>query len=134
MSGELLKFLGSLLAVGALIAIAWRLRLGRDGARLSNEAEARELADNAVCGFAAIEVALDTHGKGALLRDAEGRILLLRPHGVNFAARLLDRASTTRREGSHIMIGTGEATFAPVRLDLGDAAKAWDKRIAALHS
>ena len=134
MSGELLKFAGSLLAVSALVAIAWRLHLGGSGARLANEAEARELADNAICGFAATEVALDSRGKGALLRDGEGRILLLKPHGVHFAARLLDKASAANRAGSVLTIVTGEATFAPARLDLGGEADAWDKRIGALHS
>ena len=133
MSGELFKFVGSLLAVAALVVIAWRLRLG-GGARLSNEAEARELADNAICGFVADEVTLDADGKGALLRDADGRILLLRPHGVHFVARLLDGASTASREGPVLTIATGDARFSASSLDLGAAAEAWDKRIAALHS
>jgi hypothetical protein len=134
MSGELLKFLGSLLAVGAIVAIAWRLRLGGGGATLTSEAEVGELADNAICGFAAAEVVLDAQGKGALLRDEEGRILMLRPHGAHFAARLLDRESTVNRAGPILTIATGEATFAPARLNLGDTAEAWDERIAALHT
>jgi hypothetical protein len=133
MSGELLKFLGSILAVGGLVAIAWRLRLGGSGAALADEGEARELADNAICGFAAAEVALDARGKGALLRDGDGRIVLLRPHGVHFAARLLDRASTVKRAGPILTIATGETTFAPAQIDLGDAAETWDNRIAASH-
>jgi hypothetical protein len=134
MSVTILKFLGSLLAVGLMVAVAWRLRLGGGGAKLANEAEARALADNAVCGFDAVELALDASGKGALLRDAGGRILLLRPHGVHFAARLLDRASSSVRDGPCLTIVTSDASFAPAVLELGDAAEAWDKRIAALHS
>ena len=134
MSGEFFKFAGSLLAVSALVFVAWRLRLG-NGSVLAGEAEARELADNAICGFDAVELALDTGGKGALLRDSDGRILLLRPHGVHFAARLLDHSSSAHRDGPLLTVSTGEATFTPARLDLGeDNARSWDKRIAALHS
>lgn len=134
MNGGLLQFIGSLAAVCVLVAIAWRLRLGGGGARLASEADARELADNAVCGFAALDIALDAEGNGALLRDAEGRILLLRPHGVHFAARLLDKASLVRRDGPILTIRTGETAFPETTLDLSEAAKAWERRIGALNS
>lgn len=132
MSGELVQFVGSLVAVTLLVATAWRLRLGQAGARLTDESEARELADNAVCGFAAIELTLDAGGKGALLRDRQGRILLLRAHGAHFAARLLDRASRASRAGTVLTVATGERTFAPAVLQLGAAAAAWEQRIRAL--
>lgn len=134
MNSELFKFAASLFAVSLLVLVAWRLRLGSSRA-LEDEAEARELAENAVCGFDAVEIALDADGKGALLLDREGRILLLRPHGVHFAARLLDRSSAASQDGPVLTISTGEATFAPAQLVLGEEdAKSWDKRIAALHS
>ena len=133
MSVELIKFLGSLLAVAALVAIAWRLKLGGGGARLASATEARELADNAVCGFAADEVALDAGGRGALLRDGEGRILLLAAHGVHFAPRLLDARAIANCDGGSITIVTSDRSFPPAVLDLGDAAEAWARQIAALE-
>jgi hypothetical protein len=134
MSGELVKFLGSLLAVATLIAIAWRLKLGTDGPRIAGTAEACELADDAVCGFVAKEVALDAGGRGALISDCEGRILLLAPHGVHFAARLLNVDSRADCLGGSLSITTGERNFPPILLELGDVAEAWARRIDALDS
>jgi hypothetical protein len=134
MSGELIKFLGSLLAVGALVAIASRLRLGGGGAILASEADARELADNAACGFAAVEVALDVGGKGAMLRDGEGRIMLLAPHGVHFAARILDGGARASRNGDELTVLTSDRAFPPTVLNLGNAAEAWARCIGTVES
>lgn len=131
MATDLLKFGGSLVAIVALVIIAWRMRLGGT-ARLADEAEARELADNAICGFEAVELGLDAEGQGALLADADGRILLLAPHGVHFAARLIEPGSRIERNGARLAITTSDRTFPPADLDLGDAARAWELRLAAL--
>ena len=126
MTGQLLVFAGSLAGVGLLILISRALDLGRN-ARITDEKEARELADNAVCGFEARAITLDARGRGALLADAQGRIMLLAPHGAHFAARLLDRSTRTAREDSHL-------TVEGATLELGDDAGAWEKRIASLNS
>ena len=126
MTGQLLVFAGSLAGVGVLILISRALGLGRD-ARITDEDEARELADNAICGFDVRAIALDTRGHGALLTDAEGRIVLLAPHGAHFAARLLDRSTRATREDSRLTV---EGTT----LELGDDAGAWEKRLASLNS
>jgi len=131
MTADLLKFGGSLAAITVLVLIAWRMRLGGT-ARLADEAEARELADNAICGFEAVEIGLDSERKGALLADAEGRLLLLAPHGVHFAARLLEPGSKAKSDGPLLSIMTTNSTFPLVQLQLGDAAQAWERRIAAL--
>ena len=52
------KLIGSLVAILALAGISRWLGLGGD-VRIRDEAEARRLADEAVCGFAAVDVALD---------------------------------------------------------------------------
>ncbi len=130
MTGELLQFAGSLAAVLLLIVFAWKLGLGGE-ARIVDEAEARELADNALCGFEAEAVALDRGGRGALLRDSAGRVMLLAPHGNRFAGRLLDKGARARRDDDRITITTGERAVAPVTLDVADSA-AWCRAIDAL--
>jgi hypothetical protein len=126
MTGQLLVFVSSLAGVAVLILISGALGLGRD-AQIAGESEARELADNAICGFQAREVVIDVAGHGALLEDAEAHIMLLAPHGAHFAARLLNqRARVTREETRLTIDGTA--------LELGEAAGAWEKRIKALDS
>lgn len=126
----LLQLAGSLAAVLFLVFFAWKLRLG-GSAQIADEAEARELADNAVCGFEAEAVALDRSSHGALLRDSAGRIMLLAPHGNRFVARVLDSRARARLHADRLVIATGEGRLAPVTLDLADAA-AWCRAIDAL--
>lgn len=131
MDAGLVQFAGSVLAVLLLVIVAWRLRLGGDP-RIADEADARELADNALCGFDAVDVALDCAGRGALLRDAEGRIILLAPHGNRFVGRLLDAGARARIDGERLVITAGERRLAPAALELADAA-AWCREIEALR-
>lgn len=130
MTAQLLQFAGSLAAVLLLVAVAWHLRLGGE-ATIADEAEARELADNALCGFDAADIALDRTGRGALLRDAAGRIMLLSPHGNRFVGRLLDARARARLDGERLKIAVGDAHLAPARLVLADAP-AWCRAIEAL--
>ncbi|WEK45638.1 MAG: hypothetical protein P0Y56_11420 [Candidatus Andeanibacterium colombiense] len=123
MSGQLLVFGGSLAGVALLVLAAWVLRLG-GGARIADEAEARELANHAMLGFDAREVALDAKGRGALLRDGGGQILLLAPHGAHFVARQVDPALQAVRRGNRI-------TLLGIPLDLGAQAEAWAGRLGA---
>lgn len=123
--------LGHAIQFGGLIAgillLAWlcrRMELGGD-VRIRTEQDARRLADEAVCGFDAVDVALDRAGIGALLRDAAGRVMLLRRHGAHFASRLLDSHAHARLDRNFLTIGTGERTFGSVTLDLGDMAQVW---------
>jgi hypothetical protein len=120
-----LILLGASLA--AILLLTWscrKLGLGGD-VRLQGEAEARQLAAEALCGFEATELALDRAGIAALLRDGQGRVLLLRRHGAHFAARLLDSHAFARLDRNFLTIGTGEKTFGSITLDLGDQAQIW---------
>lgn len=114
----------SLAAVLFMAAIAWWLKLGGD-ARIRNEEQARILADQAVCGFKPVAVTLDRAGIGALLRDAEGRQMLIRRNGAHFVGRLLDRNVVARLDRNFLTIGTGERTFGTITLDLGADAQYW---------
>ena len=110
-----------------ILLVSWlalALKLGND-VRLKGEAEARELAQTAVCGFDPVDLALDRAGIGALLRDDRGRILLIKRHGAHFAARLLDSHADARLDRNFLTIGSGERTFGQVTLDLGDKAQVW---------
>ena len=118
-----------------ILGVAWlsrKLALGTD-VRLRSADEARALARAAVCGFEPTELALDRAGIGALLRDAQGRMMLLRRHGAQFAARLLDNHADTRLDRNFLTIGTGERFYEPVTLDLGDQAQVWAASLRRLH-
>ncbi|WP_088306861.1 hypothetical protein [Novosphingobium sp. B 225] len=120
----LIQLAGSIVAILLVALLAAKLRLG-DDVRLQGEDEARELAALSLAGFAAQEVALDRAGIGALLRDGQGRVMLLRRHGAQFAARLLDSHAFARLDRNFLTIGTGEKTFGQVTLDLGSEAQVW---------
>ncbi len=127
----LLQFLGSLVAILALAAIAWAMKLGPER-RLTSPEEALEAAEEAVSGFDAVALALDADGRGALLRDAQRRILLLRPHGTHFAGRILTAAAKARLEGDALVIDTAEKRYGAARLRV-DEADAWMQAIEAIE-
>ena len=131
MAGQVLQIAGSLAAILLLFLLAGWLRLGRD-ARLRDERQVRELADETWSGFDPAEIRLDSEGRGALAADREGRILLLRPHGAHGAGRLLERGTSVKRGGETLRIVASDKRFGPVTLDLGAEAAAWEARIRAL--
>ncbi len=113
----LLRLGGSL---AAILLVAWlvaRLELGAD-VRLADADEARALAAQAVPGFVAQDVALDRAKVAALLRDALGRVMLLRRHGAHFVGSLLDSHADSTLDRQFLTIGA-------VTLDLGDQAPVW---------
>lgn len=126
----LLQFLASLAAIFALAGVAVWLKLG-PSPRLADEAAARIAAEEAVSGFDAVAIGLDSEGAAALLRDPAGRVLLLRPHGVHFAGRILSSAARVHRDGETITIDTAEKRYGSARLTLEDPA-AWVAAIEAL--
>lgn len=114
----------SLLAILGLYGLARALRLGGD-VRLRDEDHVRDLADAAICGFDAVDVALDRARIGALARDASGRVLLIRRHGSAFAARLLVDHEGVRLDRQFLTLSTGDRHFGAVTLDLGPEAQTW---------
>ncbi|MBY6015427.1 hypothetical protein KUV75_11020 [Qipengyuania gaetbuli] len=131
MPPALLQFLGSLVAILALAAIARAMKLGPERTLKSRE-EALEAAEEAVSGFSAVALALDADGRGALLRDALGRVLLLRPHGTHFAGRVLTAAARARLEGDALVIDTAEKRYGTARLRVDDA-DAWMQAIETIE-
>lgn len=126
----LIQFLGSLAAILALAGLAYWLKLGPEP-RLADENAARRAADEAASGFEPVAISIDRDGRGALLRDAEGRVLLLRPHGSHFAGRVLTKAASARLDGEALVIETAERRYGGVRLVLADP-KAWVQAIEGI--
>jgi len=121
---DLAKFAGSLIAILALAGLARWLDLGGD-LRIRDARQARALANAAVEGFEPVDLALDRAGIGALLRDAQGRQMLLRRHGAAWVGRLLDDRTQARLDRDFLTIGTGEKAFGTITLHLGEAAGVW---------
>ena len=124
MIAKALQFAGSLAAILLLAWLASRLQLGGD-ARLRDPDEARRLAEEAVDGFEAEAVGLDRAGIGALLRDRQGRVMLLRRHGARWVARLLDGHAGVRLDRNFLTIAPAEKGFGSLTLDLGAEAQVW---------
>lgn len=127
----LLQFAGSLLAVLLVSWLVYKLGLGPQ-ARFANEADARRAAEETANGFVPVDVALDKQGRGALLRDVSGQIMLLRPHGTFFAGRLLGTGARAIQEGTTLVVDTGERFYGAARLQLADA-QIWAQAIEAIQ-
>ena len=124
MIAELLKLAGS---VAAILFIAWLARFWKLGGdvRIRSEEQAREIAQETLCGFEPVEIAIDKAGIAALMRDADGRHLLVRRHGVQWAGRLLDHHNEARLDQNFLIVGTDEKSFGSVTLNLGAQASHW---------
>ena len=124
MTAELFKLAGS---IAAIVFIAWLARFWKLGGdvRIGSEEQAREIAREALCGFEPVEIAIDKAGIAALMRDADGRHLLVRRHGVQWVGRLLDHHNDARLDQNSLTVGTGEKTFGSVTLNLGAQASHW---------
>lgn len=121
---ELAKLGGSIAAILLLAWTAKRMGLG-DDVRIRDEAHARALAEEAVCGFQPAHIILDKANVAALMKDTAGRHLLIRRHGAQFVGRLLDGHSDSRLDQNFLTIGTGEKSFGKVTLNLGPDAQYW---------
>jgi hypothetical protein len=132
-TAELLKLAGS---VAAILFIAWLARFWRLGGdvRIQSEAQARDIAEETLCGFNPVDIAIDKAGIGALMRDDQGRHLLIRRHGVQWAGRLLDRHSESRLDQNFLTVGTGERTFGTITLNLGEQAQQWAAGLRRLNN
>ncbi len=132
-SGEVIKFAASLLAILTLAGLARWLRLGGD-VRLRDVDHARTVAREAICDFEAVAVVLDRACIGALLRDADGRQMLIRRHGVQFVGRLLSPGIEARLDQNFLTLGAGERFFGTVTLNLGDQAQIWASGLRHLRA
>lgn len=129
---QLLQIGGSLLAILALAWLAGKLGLGGDE-RIRDEDHARRLADESVSGFDPVDVTIDKAGYGALMRDAAGRILILRRHGTHFAGRLIEKRPDARLDQEQLTIHPDDRPFGAVTLNLGAQAQVWAASLRRLE-
>lgn len=135
-SPELLQFLGSLVAIVALAGIASWLGLG-GRPKLDDDDGVRHAAGEAVFGYEPVAIARDLEGRGVIMRDANGRVLLLKPHGNRFAGRILTSAARARVWSdlgkTSLEVDCGERRFGTVHLEI-EQPEAWADAINRLGS
>jgi len=125
----LLQFIGSLLAIGILTMIAHLLKLG-PAPKLVSEQDARRAADQVHGGFRAVDISIDQAGNGAILRSADGQIMLLRPHRSHFAGRILPRDARLNVSEDTLIIDSAEKPFGTAQLQIRQPeqwVEAWEK-------
>jgi hypothetical protein len=113
---------GSSVAILLIWIVSRALGLGGD-VRLSGRDAALQLAE--ADGFIATDAVVDRAGIGAIARDADGRHLLIRRHGVHFVTRLLRAPLDARLDQNFLTLGTGERSFGRITFDLGGEASNW---------
>lgn len=122
------------LSLVAVLFVAWlvkKMGLGADP-RIADADHAIRLAEEAETGFRGVEVARDRAGFAAIVRDAEGRMMLVRAHGNFFAARPVDATVVGRLDKNFLTLTTPEKTFGAVTLQLGRDAGMWASRMRSL--
>lgn len=132
MMAELAKLAASLVAVFAVAWLVKGMKLGGE-ARIRDAAHAIQLAEESEVGFGGTDVALDKAGFAAIVRNAEGRQMLIRAHGVQFAAREVDARFTGRLDKNFLTLVTPEKSFGSVTLHLGKDAGLWASRMRDLR-
>ena len=114
----------SLVAIVALFWFARWLQLGGD-VRIRDKDHARQIANDAHCGFAASDAVLDLGGYSALVRDESGRHVLIWLLGNRFVTRILPHDVLARLDQKQLSIDPQEPGTQRVTLSLGDAAQFW---------
>jgi hypothetical protein len=132
----LVQTLGSLAAILALAGLAWWLKLGPT-LPLTCEDDVRRIAAEIEDGFTPVAVAYDEKGAGALAKDAQERIMLIKAHGNRFAGRMLTaqaKAVLQDQPGEfNIIIDCGDARFGKIALTIPDP-QTWAGAINALNA
>ena len=132
MATDLIQTGASLLAVLFVAWLVGRMGLGADP-RIEDAAHAIRLAEEAEAGFGGTEVARDRAGFAAIVRNAEGRMMLVRAHGNHFAARPVDAATVGRLDKDFLTLTMPEKSFGAVTLQLGKDAGMWASRMRELR-
>ena len=128
MTAVLVQTGASLVAVFFVAWLVGKLGLGADP-RIEDAVHAIRLAEEAEAGFRGTEVARDRAGFAAIVRNAEGRMILVRAHGNHFEARPVDASVIGRLDKEFLTLTTPERTFGAVTLQLGKDAGMWASRM-----
>jgi len=129
---DLIQLGASLVAVFFVAWLVKRMGLGADP-RIQDADHAIRLAEEAEAGFNGIEVARDRAGFSAIVRNAGGRMMLVRAHGNHFAARPVDIEVVGRLDKDFLTLTMPEKTFGSVTLQLGKEAGMWASRMRDLN-
>ncbi len=129
---QLVQIGGSLMAILVLAWLAHKMGLGGDE-RIRDDDHARYLADQAVSGFAPVDIVIDKAGYGALLRDRSGRVLVLKRHGTHFAGRIMTVRPEARLDQGLLTIQPDDRPFGAVTLNLGEQAQIWAASLRRLE-
>lgn len=129
---DLIQLGASLVAVFFVAWLVKRMGLGADP-RIQDADHAIRLAEEAEAGFNGVEVARDRAGFSAIVRNAEGRMMLVRAHGNHFAARPVDTEVVGRLDKDFLTLTMPEKTFGSVTLQLGKEAGMWASRMRDLN-
>lgn len=117
------QFAVSLIAIFAVAWLVGKLQLGA-APTIEGADHASEIAKGISHGFAARDVVVSGCGQAALLRDAEGRMMVIRRHGSKFVGRELSDGSGVRLDRVCLEI-TPDTAFGTVRLEIGKQAQHW---------
>ncbi|WP_298306027.1 hypothetical protein [uncultured Erythrobacter sp.] len=113
----LLQFGGSLIAIFALYTLARTLKLG-GRPKFESEESVRFAAGEVEDGFIAERVAVAREGNAALTSDTDGKIMLIKRHGNQFAGRVLTSRAHVHEEVDSIVVDCGDKRFGKVRLSI----------------
>lgn len=127
----LIQSVGSLVAILALAALSYWMKLGGTPT-LADEATLHRAVEEIADGSAVAHSAISRDGASALVRDSEGRIILIRRHGNRFAGRVLTAQAAAQANGNVLYVDCGERRFGNTRLEL-DEARAWENSINQLN-
>jgi hypothetical protein len=119
---------GSLVAIVMMTLTARWLGLGFEP-HIVDQDHARLLANEAHFGFQPVDIAISQDGIAALLYERDGRMMIIRPHGNHFVARLIGPPVSCRVDRQKLILSSGETMFGEVVLDLGDQNMPWADKI-----
>lgn len=121
----------SLVMMSGLAWMVRRMKM-RHVPRIADDAHALRLAEQAEAGFDGVDVGRDRAGFSAIIRNAEGRMMLIRAHGRHFAVRPIDLRVYMRLDKEFLILEVPERNFGPVALKLGKSAAVWAARMRDL--
>lgn len=117
----------SALAVAIMVGIAWAM--GFRSRPTLDEAAARDEAEGRIAGFRAAQVALAQGGRGAVLRGADGSLVLVLPFGDSWLCRLVPPGQVHLRQGV-LQADLGETMLGKVQLPL-EQPPGWLQEVVA---
>lgn len=112
---NLIVLAASGVAVLALGATAWLLRLGRTAPMMRSTTEAMQAAEAAMPGFHAADAIVGEDGRAGLAIGEDGRVVVVKAHGARPAARVV-AWSEVRQDYAGLVVETGERRFGSVLL------------------